>query len=181
MITSSAVSHGLVRVPMTWERYRAESPTPSEYYDGAMVVMNSPTRRHQQIVQRLERVLEVSLPAGTAMTAGWGWSPADVEEELIPDVMVHSETTDDATFTGIPLLVVEVLSSNRRDDLVARFNRYAAWGARDYWIVDPRDKVLLTFRSESGIFSESGRHTDGRVNLSYADIRVELDLDDLWA
>jgi Uma2 family endonuclease len=67
------------------------------------------------------------------------------------------------------------------DDLVAKFNRYAAWGARDYWIVDPRDKVLLTFRSESGIFSESGRHTDGRVNLGYADIRVELDLDDLWA
>lgn len=180
MSTSSAVGHGLVRVPMTWERYRAESPTPSEYYDGAMVVMNSPTRRHQLAISRLERALEASLPTGVVVTAGWGWSPTGIREELIPDLMVHRETSDDRTFSGVPLLVAEVLSSNRRDDLLVKFNRYAGWGAPDYWIVDPRDRVILTYRNVDGTFTESGRHTGGTATLSYGDITVRLRLDTLW-
>ncbi len=81
--------------------------------------------------------------------------------------------------TSTPHLVVEILSSNRRDDLVGKLNRYAQWGAPAYWIVDPRDHVILTHRLEDGYFVETGRYTDGPATLTYGDVKVPVDVDAL--
>jgi Uma2 family endonuclease len=173
---------GLVRIPMSWEEYLTHDElVPSEYYEGALVLMNHPRRHHQVLVVRLLDLLRETKPADADVTPGWGWSPPDVREELIPDLMVHPVTAEDHTFTGTPLLVVEVLSSNRRDDLFAKFVRYARWGARHYWVVDPRDRLLLAFDNHDGTFVETGRHTAGRVRIPYADVVVPVDLDELLA
>lgn len=87
----------------------------------------------------------------------------------------------DDPFIGVPHLVVEVLSSNRRDDLVAKLNRYAAWGAPSYWIVDPRDRIIRTYRLEDGIYVGTGSFTEGQAVLTYGDVGVPVDLDTLFA
>ncbi|MFT4289236.1 Uma2 family endonuclease [Nocardioides sp.] len=171
---------GLVRIPMTWEEYLAADVVPSDYYDGAMVVMNRPRRTHQEIARRLEDALRATAPEGVEVIREWGWSPAGVKEELGPDLMAFPQTDEDLRFSGVPFLVVEVLSGNRRDDLVAKLNRYAAWGAPDYWIVDPRDRVVITLRNDSGTFTETGRFTDGDVTLRYGAVEVPVDLDALF-
>ena len=53
-------------------------------------------------------------------------------------------------FEGVPDIVVEVLSSDRRRDLVRKRQLYAEAGVREYWIVDPRNDTitLLELRDE---------------------------------
>ena len=64
----------------------------------------------------------------------WSWTTGT--DEFIPDVMVHEATTESARFTGTPTLVIEVLSGNRRDDLVLKRRKYALAGVPHYWVVD---------------------------------------------
>ncbi len=51
---------------------------------------------------------------------------------------------------GVPSITVEVLSTDRRRDLVRKRQLYAEAGVREYWIVDPRDDTatLLELRDE---------------------------------
>ena len=53
-------------------------------------------------------------------------------------------------FEGVPDIVVEVLSGDRRRDLVRKRQLYAEAGVREYWIVDPRNDTitLLELRDE---------------------------------
>jgi len=66
--------------------------------------------------------------------------------------MVHPTTTESLRFTGTPALVVEVLSTNRGDDLVLKLNRYAQAGLSHYWILDPKSRVLLAYGLEGDTF-----------------------------
>lgn len=172
----------LVRIPMTWEEYLAHDElVPSEYYGGSLVMVPAPSVRHQHIIGRVYDLIRTHLAPGHTATFGAGWSPDGVQEELIPDLMVHRPTTDRVVRTP-PALVVEVLSSNRSDDLVGKMNRYAAWGAPSYWVVDPRDRVVLEYELVEGHFVEIGRHVDGVVTLHYGEaIEVPADLDALFA
>ena len=43
---------------------------------------------------------------------------------------------------GIPDLVVEVLSTDRRRDLALKRGWYAAAGIPEYWIIDPYNDIL---------------------------------------
>jgi Uma2 family endonuclease len=177
----SIASHSddLTRVPMSWDEYLALEDTPGEYYGGSLVTMAPPGRNHQRIMFDLQTLLHHHLAPGTAVTQAWGWSPDGVREELIPDLMVHDETEEERTLRTTPHLVVEILSSNRRDDLVGKLNRYAQWGAPTYWIVDPRDHVILTHRLEDGYFVETGRFTDRLATLTYGEVEVPVDIDAL--
>ncbi|GGU30580.1 Uma2 family endonuclease [Nocardioides albus] len=178
-MSTASHSDDLSRVPMSWDEYLALEDTPGEYYGGSLVTMAPPGRNHQRIIHELHVLLERNLEAGLDITQGWGWSPEGIREELILDLMVHDKTDDERTLRTTPHLVVEVLSSNRRDDLVGKLNRYAQWGAPAYWIVDPRDHVTLTHRLEDGYFVETGRFTDGSATLTYGDVEVPVDIDAL--
>jgi len=179
MTISRPQGEEIVRVPMPWEDYLLTDDGPYEYYGGHCVVSPPASMRHAGIARRLDHAVTASLPAGLTLTRDAGWSPPDVRELLSPDLMVHPPAEDLLWLEEPPALVVEILSSNRRDDLVAKVQRYAAWGAPDYWIVDPRDRVILTMRNDAGIFVETGRFTGGRVTLRYGDHAVEVDVDEL--
>jgi Uma2 family endonuclease len=64
--------------------------------------------------------------------------------------MVHPATAESIRFTGTPALVVEVLPTNRGDDLVLKLSRYAQAGLPHYWILDPANRVLLAYGLDSG-------------------------------
>ncbi|WP_188113482.1 Uma2 family endonuclease [Nocardioides humilatus] len=166
---------------MSWEQYLTyDDAVPSEYYGGALVVAAQPSQLHQHIQFRLTTLLHAHAPAGAAVTQGWAWSPDGAREELGPDLMVHEPTTEQRALRSIPFLVVEIVSTNRSADLVAKLQRYAAWGAPSYWIVDPRDHAVTTLVLRDGLYEESGFHTSGAVVLTYGDIEVPVDLDALF-
>jgi Uma2 family endonuclease len=52
-----------------------------------------------------------------------------------------------ASFSGLPAIVVEVLSpSTRRIDLVRKRGDYEALGIPEFWIIDPDTEVTLIAR-----------------------------------
>ena len=57
-------------------------------------------------------------------------------------------------FEGVPDIVVEVLSTDRRRDLVRKRQLYAEAGVREYWIVDPRDDTLTLLELRDGEYAE---------------------------
>lgn len=166
---------------MTWEQYlNLDEPRLSEYYAGALVVVPHNSPRHRRLSDRLAEILQSYHPEGTQVTRGWGWSPDGVRERLVPDLMVHAADDVRPNVSGPPALVVDIRTSRPHDDHVAKAERYAAWGAPAYWLVDPDRPVLVTHELRGGRYAQSGRWSGGRVRLSYAGIEVPVDLSELF-
>ncbi|GAB7190289.1 hypothetical protein NUM3379_09950 [Kineococcus sp. NUM-3379] len=136
--------------PMSWEEYEAlDGDVPGEYLDGKLVVSPRPTLVHQRAVRRLANLLDGVLPEAEVIAEG-AWKPR--ADEFAPDVMVIPRTDEVLRFTGTPLLVVEVLSSNRTHDLVRKAAKYARAGLPRYWVLDPVEHVLHDFELQEGVF-----------------------------
>lgn len=166
--------------PATWEDYLGlGEDTHAEFIDGQLVVSPSPTFDHQEICFLLAAGLRRVVPVGHRVTQGWAWKPA--EDEFIPDVMVVPATGEQARFTGTPVLAIEVLSTNRSDDLVLKTGKYAAAGLPHYWIVDPRDHTFSAFVLRGGLYARAVHaQGSGRVVVSFGVAELELDLSELF-
>ena len=63
---------------------------------------------------------------------------------------------------GAPDLMIEVISeSNRTHDTVVKFRDYAEHGAREYWLVDPREREISTWRGVDRRFELIERASPG--------------------
>jgi len=160
----------------TWDDYtKLGDGVRAEYIDGCIVMTPSPTREHQVACGQFLRLLEPVLPDGYGVVAGWAWKPD--ANEFIPDVMVHPATSESVRFTGTPALAVEVLSTNRGDDLVTKLNRYAAAGLPHYWILDPANRVMLAYAGTEGIYdlvTVVDEHQPREVDFGIASATVDM-------
>lgn len=151
----------------------------AEFVDGEVIVNPPPTFAHQKICLRLAVLLERALSDRAEVVAGAGWRlPGTTERIRIPDVLVLGHQPDGALVRDAPLAVIEVLSTNRSDDLVRKSTEYLEAKAGQYWIVDPRDRVLDVYENEPTGWHLLARLTDDDkeavVRLADTDIRVPL-------
>jgi Uma2 family endonuclease len=58
---------------------------------------------------------------------------------------------DDRGCNGAPDFIIEIISpSNARHDWIVKFSKYREVGVREYWIVDPEERVISAYVLQDG-------------------------------
>ena len=120
-----------------------------ELHDGTIIEMSQPTGEHEDIIGFLAEKLtleyvRLNLPYGIPKTAII--KSAESESAYSPDILLLNRSNlvneplwkKASTVTqgaSIPL-VIEVVSTNWRDDYYKKYGEYEGIGIREYWIVD---------------------------------------------
>lgn len=163
---------------MAWEEYERLHPdVRHEYVDGHLLVNPRPRLLHQVMLRRITNALEAALPEGYRAVNEWAWKPG--ADEWAPDVMVCELTPGDGPnpvrFTRTPLLIVEVLSSNRSADLVKKLYRYAEAGLPHFWLADPEGPSVEAFAlAEASYHEVVGAAGDETADFDLGVITVTL-------
>lgn len=141
----------------TFQEYLSYEGEPDVLYElvrGKIIPMSAPTLYHTKIceflvfkLQRYFAAQNLSLVAKTTVGVR-----TEENSSRIPDAIVCNqslwEQISDRPGAGVldfdekPILVVEIVSSNRREDYVIKRNEYEAAGIAEYWIVDQKNKLV---------------------------------------
>ncbi|NLI79607.1 MAG: Uma2 family endonuclease [Candidatus Riflebacteria bacterium] len=134
-----------------------------ELIDGEAVAMvPPPNQRHQEVVGELYRQMANFFLGKTCKVLvrpfGVLFPKAGEPDERVatmvePDVMVICDPgkLNGKVCRGAPDLVVEVLSpSTSSQDCIRKRRVYEAAGVREYWLVDPANRVIIVLRNLDG-------------------------------
>ena len=124
-----------------------------ELIDGIFYDMSSPTVQHQRLVAAILKQLDSFIDAHKGPCEAF-LSPLDVRLDMDnktmvqPDVMVicdPGKTEGGKRVEGAPDFVAEILSdSTFKKDFNLKRKKYKNAGVREYWMVDPENKVVYT-------------------------------------
>lgn len=160
-----------------------------ELLDGVPYDMSpAPTRRHQEMVGEIYRQFANQLGDRRCLVYV---APFDVrlgrvdaaDDEIStvvqPDVSVFCDPDklDERGARGAPDLVVEVLSpSTAPKDLTIKRDVYARHGVREYWVLEPVDRVLMIWRYEQeGFGAPEILALEGTASSKIAALYLDLD------
>ncbi len=120
-----------------------------EVIDGELFLTPAPTLFHQVVSERIGHLLREFLHR--TESGIMFYAPCDVvlspHDVVQPDILVVSterkSILTENYVAGAPDLVVEVLSPSSADrDRIAKAKRYATFGVREMWLVDPEAKTI---------------------------------------
>ncbi len=147
-----------------------------ELLDGAIVMTPSPGVSHQRVSTRLFLTLHAIVQEPLELFI----APFDVAlptgDVLVPDLCIgrQSDLTD-KDLTGVPVLVVEILSpSTRRRDLGDKLTAYRDAGVPHYWVVDPLAPRLVAHELVDGEYAVVGDVTGDESWSATAPIEVTI-------
>ena len=174
--------------------YEGEPDVIYELVRGKLIPMCTPTIEHTKIceflVYKLQRYFaakNLSLVAKTTV----GVRTED-NSARVPDALVCSQSLWEGIgnrpgagvldFDEKPIVVVEIVSSNRRDDYVSKRHEYEVAEIPEYWIVDPKKKLIRVFANpsqEEGYsfvdFTEDASITSGQFEGLVLSVKELLD------
>ncbi|TVR67291.1 MAG: Uma2 family endonuclease [Spirochaetaceae bacterium] len=139
----------------------------TELIDGVAWAMSpAPRREHQRLVSEFNRQIANALqghpcevypaPFDVKLSSAAEDDHATVVQ---PDLIVVCDGTKltDEGMTGAPDLVVEIVSPGSGfHDRGRKYDLYRRHGVREYWIVDPDERVVEVHRLESGRYERIG-------------------------
>lgn len=140
-----------LRLPDDGQRY--------EVLWGHLYVTPSPTYRHQfassVLIESLSSLVRRNR-LGVVLGAPFGIRlPREISNPVQPDVIFFRTGNlpgdDDQSFSGVPDLVIEILSPRtRRRDEGVKLEAYLAARVPEYWLVDPRARTVRVHHLEKG-------------------------------
>ena len=157
----TTVQHG---TKMTLAEYRALEPVDGgvwELADGAVFEMAPPSYDHQNLIDFLVRMinnfLDTTNPLIGVAVSGIGVVLSESTAPTPDMVYVRAEMAhliQGSFVEGLPDLVVEVMSQDRRRDLVMKRGWYAEAGIPEYWIIDPVNDTITILELSDGEYVE---------------------------
>jgi Uma2 family endonuclease len=185
------MSDALVKEDKQWtyKDYREWELKEGERYeliDGAAYAMAGPNAYHQSILTELLRQFANYLSGKPCKVYP---APYDVrlfyEEDESDDTVVQPDISvvcdekkrGSEGCRGAPDFVAEILSpSNTAFEMERKFELYRQAGVREYWVLDPEQKILRAYQFEGGrilIRSHASGDT-ARVNI-FKDLEIALE------
>ena len=174
---------------MTYADYAAMPDDGRRYeiYEGELVVVPAPDRRHQNTVGALYALLWTKLKKlglGNVMIA-----PFDVllsqTSVVQPDILFIATDgpghLENHGLVGAPTLAIEVLSpSTKTRDLGIKKVLYARYGTPWFWIVDHRHQRIAVHRLVDGAFVLD-REVCGSGSVAIPPLEaITIDLGEIW-
>ncbi len=127
-----------------------------EYIDGEVFLLSSPGVKHQVVLSNMMMSMLNWFKGKTCRVFAAPFDVTLLGEEtesknvVQPDILVSCDYTEQRNerdrYTGIPVLVVEILSPQTRSrDHVKKLNVYMQGGISEYWIADPKEKKVVQY------------------------------------
>ena len=146
-----------------------------ELLDGELVLVASPNEEHQLAGVKLVSLMH---PYVTTRELGWVFhAPFYIvfsdTEVVQPDLMFIFEEREHirtaANVQGAPDMVVEILSpSSSRREWKYKRGLYAKYGVKEYWIVDPVNRIVSAMLLRDGVLEIAGAYVEGDTLSSAA-------------
>lgn len=169
--------------PITLEQYeKIPAERRIEVFEGVVYDMASPSQEHQTISMELSTVINSYIKKKSGLCRVFS-APFDVKLNdspltiVQPDVMVicDRDKLDGKRCNGAPDFIVEIVSpGNQSDDYVKKLYYYKNYGVREYWIVDPKRKLVIVNYFEGNILSvQYDFYSTVKVNI-YDDLYIDF-------
>ena len=157
-----------------------------ELVDGRVEVLPTPTEEHQALILFLVDVLRAFVnPRGLGKV-----SFAGLRVQLrprtfrLPDVVFmaakNAGKRDNRFWRGADLAMEVVSEDDPPRDLVDKRADYAAAGIKEYWIVDPRERVVTVLVLKGKKYHERGAFEDGESATSAVLPGLAVDVSELF-
>jgi Uma2 family endonuclease len=161
-----------------------------EIIDGDLFVSKQPSWDHQFAAGEVHRALQ-----NWSHSSGLGWAVQapglifDDDDDVVPDIVWVSHQRrrsglDSAGHLRIaPELAVEVVSPGSRNeqrDRAFKLTLYSRQGVREYWIIDPRQRMVQLYRREDQMLELVATLWSADTLTSPILPGFELPVADLW-
>ena len=116
------------------------------------------------------------------------YSPVDVQLDcdnrtmVQPDVVIvcDEDKIRDRVIYGAPDFVMEILSpSTRRKDMFIKSEKYCNAGVKEYWMIDPKKKVLIVYDFADEDVTPEIVPLKGEYPMKLYDGKLKINLDEV--
>jgi len=171
--------------------YNIPDDMTGEIINGELIVTPKPAPRHALAAVALGSKIAPLYHFGEGGGPG-GWvilSEVEVlfgEDLLVPDWSGWRKDNfpgwpETNWFLKAPDWICEIISpATVANDKVRKMDIYAGFEVSYYWLIDPRDKTLETFRLQSGIWARMRGYAGNAKVRAEPFSEVELDLGSFW-
>ena len=150
-----------------------------EVFDGIVYDMASPSQIHQALSMELSNILynyiKTKKQSCQVFSAPFDVKLSDNPLTIVqPDIMIVCDRNklDEKRCNGAPDFIIEIVSpGNPSDDYIRKLYYYNNFGVREYWIVDPKRRMITVNYFEGDL-----------INVAYSfDATIKINIyDDLY-
>ena len=161
--------------------YALPEGTRAEPIDGQIYYMAPPSRRHQNLLFSISRVIAdyIDQKGGSCEVdiAPFAVFLNENDKNYVePDIAVICDTSklNDRGCSGAPDWIIEIVSpASRKMDYFTKLFKYRTAGVREYWIVDPVKNLILIYNFDTSD-SEQYTFTDTIKAGIYEDLYIDF-------